>query len=118
MKNLLISLIVICLISAITASSAIANETQFSITTIVSKNDQLNKVQSDAVTPGEQVTISDQGLYDLSITTIERDDGKALIKVVLKDNNQIQTPTLLADFGENVGFSVDGTSVDIVVTKN
>jgi len=118
MKNLLISLISLCFIGFIDTGDAIAGKTQFSITTTVTKNDQVNVVQSDSVVPGEQVTISDQDLYELSLTTVERDDGKILIKVVLKDNNQIQTPTLLAKFGENVGFEIDSTSVDIVVTKS
>lgn len=111
MKNLLIAL------SLLAFSSTVSAQTNFSVSTKVSQGPDVDDVHQMNSVSGGELTMASEGHYQLSMTVTETDDNKALIKVVFEADNETQTPTLLAEFGEEVGFDVHGTTVYTVITK-
>ena len=97
-------------------TNALAN-TQFNIATEVTFNNDAVAVYQNSIISGTSLQISSAGKYQLSVKATETDSGKALLNVVLKANGETQTPTLLADYGKQVGFEIDGTRVYMVVSK-
>jgi len=92
-------------------------ETQFSITTKVTHNSQKSDVYNNTVTPNSELKIISEDQYELLVAATETDNDNILIKIVLEANGEIQTPSLLARYGEEVGFEANGTRVFMVVSK-